>query len=850
MKNLCLLLFFVVFSSAIIAQNTGKSLWSEQSPAAIRNIKDGKVITVKEYSLFQLNVNDFRVLAAEFPHENSVQNGAAAPYILELPAPDGSFWKFAVVESPVMEDGLAEQYPMIKTYYGQGIENNVSVIRFDVTPQGFHAQVLSPEGSWYIDPYAMSTTEYYMSYFKKNLLVSAEKSAAATCAVEIDPDIAEEITFLREQFDWVASGEQLRTYRTAIAATGEYTTFHGGTVELGLAAIVTALNRVTGIYELEVAVRMILIANNNLIVYTNASTDPYTNNNGSTMLTQNVNNLNTVIGNANFDVGHVFSTGGGGIAGLGVICGNSKARGVTGLPSPIGDPFYVDYVAHEMGHQFGGNHTFNGSSGSCSGGNRNASTAYEPGSGTTIMAYAGICSGQNTQNFSDPYFHGLSLDEIIAFTTAGGGNNCPVTTATNNLAPVVSVPAGGFTIPKSTPFALTGSATDGNNDTLSYCWEQFDLGAAGSPNAPVGNAPIFRSFNPVMTPTRYFPKLSNVINNTQIMGEILPSYARTLTFRLTARDNKALAGGTGKATIQFSVTDAAGPFLVTFPNTAMSLDGSTTQTITWDVANTSASPVNCQNVKISLSTDGGLTFPTVILASTPNDGAEQITLPNLPTTTARIKIEAVGNIFYDMSNANFTIVDNPVPVEMVSFKANTSGNIVTLEWTTATEVNNAGFAVERSEDNISFSKVGFVQGKGTTQEYQNYFYSDNVSGAGKYYYRLRQTDFDGTEDISVVVEAEISTPDEYVLAQNYPNPFNPSTTISFALPQSSAIILTLYNAAGETVREIAKGQYEAGYHSLVVNASDLSSGVYTYSMKASSSDGKVFSSVKKLVLMK
>ncbi len=850
MKIFRLVLVSVFFTFQLFATPTGNTLWKAANNIDVKNIQGQKYIAPAQFGLYRLNLNEFRTLSLSFPHELNVQNGVAAPYIIELPAPDGTFWKFSVVESPVMEGSLAERFPMIKTYYGQGIVNNVSVLRFDVTPQGFHAQVLSPEGNWYIDPYSMSTTEFYMSYFKRDLRVTPERMSEATCTVEIDPDIAEEITFLRTHFDWVASGEQLRTYRTAIAATGEYTTFHGGTVQLGLAAIVTALNRVTGIYELEVSVRMVLIANNDLIVYTNASTDPYTNNNGSTMLTQNVNNLNTVIGNANFDVGHVFSTGGGGIAGLGVICGSSKARGVTGLPSPIGDPFYVDYVAHEMGHQFGGNHTFNGSSGSCSGGNRNGSTAYEPGSGTTIMAYAGICSGQNTQNFSDPYFHGLSLDEIIAFTTQGGGNNCPVTTPTNNLAPVVSVPTGGFTIPKSTPFALTGSATDGNNDTLTYCWEQFDLGPAGAPNSPSGNAPIFRSFKPVTTPTRYFPKIQDVISNTQIMGEILPSYARNLTFRLTARDNKALAGGTGKATVQFSVSDAAGPFLVTFPNTAMSLDGGTTQTIQWDVANTNASPVNCANVKILLSTDGGLTFPTVILASTPNDGAEQITLPNLPTTAARIKIEAVGNIFYDMSNANFTIVDNPVPVELVSFKANTSANAVTLEWTTATEVNNAGFSIERSSDNISFASVGFVEGRGTTQEIHQYSFTDRVAGSGTYYYRLRQKDYDGSEETSVTIQAGITAPEEFVLAQNYPNPFNPSTTISFALPKASSVTVSLYNAAGELVRVIANGEYEAGYHALMLNAADLASGVYTYSMKASGTDGKVFSSVKKLVLMK
>lgn len=618
-----------------------------------------------------VRVTEYRGVALDLPEMTRrlsrapMERTAGALEVVTLPMPDGTYQRFAAFEVRIMEAGLAERYPEIRTYRGQGLDDPAASCALDVNPRGFHAQVLSPAGRVFVEPAARGSAAY-VSYFTRD----AVPVQPFRCLY--DPDhrgLAEE--WQARPAALAASGANLRTYRLALACTVEYSVAVAGaspTKPAVLAEMVTAMNRINQVYEQEVAIRMTLIANNDAIIYV-ANPDPYTNNNGSTMLGQNQSNVDSVIGSGNYDIGHVFSTGGGGVAYLGVVCeAGWKAGGVTGLGNPTGDAFWIDFVAHEMGHQWGGDHTFNGTTGACGGGNREATSAYEPGSGSTIMAYAGICGAENLQPNSDPYFHSRSFDQIVSYSTVGGGTACGTSTATGNGAPTVNAGAS-YTIPMQTPFTLTGSATDPNGDALTYCWEEYDLGTAGPPNTDAAAArPIFRSFDPVSSGSRTFPRLTNILNNSTTIGESMSQRNRTMTFRLTARDNRAAGGGVNYASTTVAVTTAAGPFTVTAPTTGAVWNGGTPATVTWNVAGTTAAPVSCANVSILLSVDGGNSFPTTLAASTPNDGTETITVPTGNTSAAaRVRVACVGNIFFDISNPNFTI--NPTPVELQGFQA-------------------------------------------------------------------------------------------------------------------------------------------------------------------------------------
>ncbi|MFN4027389.1 MAG: reprolysin-like metallopeptidase [Flavobacterium sp.] len=684
MKHKLLTVALLTFSSIAFSQ-TGKSLWNTTTKKSDMIPLESRMI-LPEKNLFTLNLDQLRTVLANAPQRFSEarSNGIT----LSIPNENGVLESFRVYENSVLDPALAARYPEIKSYIGIGIDNPTATSYFSVSPLGFKAMTLSADkAAVFIEPISQDLTTY--TVYRKSDKVRSLNAFECSVIDEVAPQVDQ--STLRPNAD----DSTLRTFRLAMSCTGEYTAYFGGTKALALAAINNSITRCNGVFEKDFGVRMVIIANTDLVIYTSASTDPYAAASSmSQWNSQLQSTLTSVIGEANYDVGHLFgATGGGGNAGcIGCVCVNgSKGSGYTspadGIPS--GDNFDIDYVAHELGHQFGANHTFSMS-------NEGTGANMEPGSGSTIMGYAGITS-QDVQPHSDAYFHAISIQQVTNNIKA---KTCQTNTATGNAVPTAN--AGlDYTIPKSTPFMLTGSGTDANGDALTYNWEQFDnaastaTGASSAASATRTSGPTFRSYNSSTSPVRYFPRLQSVLAGatttagTEITVEALPSVARTMNFRLTVRDNRAGGSANNSDDMIVTVNGTAGPFTVSAPNTAVTYAGNSSQTVTWNVAGTTANGVNCANVDILLSTDGGLTYPYTLVAATPNDGTQAVTIPNLAGTTNRIMVKGTNHIFFDVSNANFTITnsapDTTAPTAATLSASGTTTTSTNLSWSGATD---------------------------------------------------------------------------------------------------------------------------------------------------------------------
>ncbi|NOT59757.1 MAG: hypothetical protein HOP19_05975 [Acidobacteria bacterium] len=586
---------------------------------------------------------------------------------LHLPLPTGDYLNFRLEESSVLDPSLAARFPEIKSYRGVATDDPTITMRADWTPLGFHALVLTAQRTYSIHAVKQGGTDEYVSYDAGETLKATEDSLQC---LTVDDRSAQSEPVPQRLNQLAMVGPTRRHYRLAWAATTEYcATYGGGTVSGTLASLNTRLNSINAIYERDLNIRMTLVDNMN-ILYAGVS-DPFTNGNPSAMLNEVRPVLYSVVGVANYDIGHVIGTGGAGVAYVERVCSSSgtaplKGGGVSCIGGDLNSATMLNLIVHEMGHQFGAPHSFNGTTGNCGGGNRSSDSAVEPGSGVSVMSYAGLCGNDDVASSSNLRFHAWSTAQIINNTTGGTGSTCGTGVSTGNQSPVVNA-GSDYTIPRGTPFQLTGTGSDADGDAVTYSWEQVDIGGSFS-NPPYADQsdgstrPLFRSYAPMTTPVRVVPALTYILNNANTppdyvnglrSAEVLPTFNRTLTFRLLARDQR---GGVTDDEARLTVGAAAGPFLVTAPNVATTWTGGTQQPVAWSVNGTNAPPINCANVRILLSTDGGLTFPVVINANTPNDGSETIVVPaGYNTTTARLRVEAVGNIFFDISDTNFTL---------------------------------------------------------------------------------------------------------------------------------------------------------------------------------------------------
>ncbi|HJQ25162.1 MAG TPA: C25 family cysteine peptidase, partial [Blastocatellia bacterium] len=651
-------------------------LWQDISLSSLQNhIAEGVPASARA---LRLNADALAAVLKVAPMEFTA-GAAESRAVLVVPMPDGKSERFRLVESPIMQPGLLKQFPEIKSYSGQGIDNPRMTMRCDYSPRGFNTLVLSEDRAVSVHPARWDDVTTYVSYYGQDFKGDNAKSF---CGVDAAEELKAERWARASQLTTVpaASGATLRQYRLAIAVTQEFynqPSLGGGTLEKAVAALNTWLNAVDAVYEREFSERMILVDNTSIIF--TQEPDGLTNGDKNTEIDQVKVILQNQVGLANYDVGHLLSyvAGGGGLAGVGVVCSsdNSKGRGVTEVGGPNANFDGVHVFSHELGHQHGATHSWNGCTGSAD--QRANATAYEVGSGFTIMSYGGVCTTDNIVPFrstTELRFHVGSYEQVNNYIAT---TSCAATSSTGNHPPTVD--AGiSYTIPKQTPFILTASASDADAadvPNLTYCWEELDSGGSAYGNPPYDDSgdpatttrPIFRAYSPTTSPSRVFPALTYILNYANDPpdtigspavrpGEELPRIGRTLNFRVTARDNRSGGGGVSNDAMVVTVDGNSGPFLVTAPNTAVTWTGGSTQTVTWSVNNTNNAPINCANVKLTLSTDGGNTFPITLAASTANDGSESISVPNgIQTSMARIKVEAIGNIFFDINDASLTI---------------------------------------------------------------------------------------------------------------------------------------------------------------------------------------------------
>ena len=831
MKKTLLSLFALLCFTLIFGQKD--NLWTPAKNLTNKEIKANKR-AISTPTLFNLDVDKLKQIISESPRKTTKLSKSAVT--VSFPISESEFQNFSIYKTSNFSPELEAAHPEIATYYGESIDGKSAKIYFSISPLGLSSmQLRLGKEAVFVEPYDNNNSTYVV-YKKSDKGISKNKFECATSAKSSTDGL---------KMGRILSADDglLRTYRLALSCTGEYTQYFGGTKALALAAMNNTMTRVNGVFENDFAIRLVLIPEQENIIFTSASSDPYSNATAGADGAWNTELMNVLhgntygIGDSKFDIGHLFgASGGGGNAGcIGCVCNNSttydateqwywyKGQGFTSPADnvPSGDSFDIDYVAHEIGHQFGGNHTFTDSE-------EYTIAQVEPGSGSTIMGYAGITT-EDVQAHSDPYFHAVSIQQITEYVKSTSGS-CSVNTPTGNNAPTANAGAD-FTIPKSTPFMLTGSASDSNGDALTYTWEQMDVqnSTISNPSATKTTGPAFRSYSPTTSPVRYFPKMSSVLNGAtttaglELNVEVLPSVSRTLKFRFTARDNKANGAGNAYDDMVVTVNSSYGPLTVTSQNAAgISYPQGSSQNVTWNVANTNTL---APNVDILLSTDGGNTWSTLI-TGTSNDGSQSVTIPSVTSNTCRFMVKASGNVFFNVNTANFSITapDTEVPTAPTLSANNTTSTKTTLSWTGATD--NVAVA------SYDIYKDGTLVANSTTSPYT----VTGLSASTSYVFTVKAKD--ASNNISVSSNAVTVT----TLAPDTEAPTAPSLSASGTTNVSTTLAFTgATDNIGVTAYEIYKdGALIATVNNSPYTVTGLSaSTTYIFTVKAKDDAGNV-----------
>jgi hypothetical protein len=589
--------------------------------------------------------------------QNFLQNALDANnHQVSLPLANNRFISVQFISENILPESLSSKFPSIKSY--RVIPNKELISgRLSLSEHDFHGMLQMRNGETiFIDPLEAGRN-LYVSY-KKSDQKRDNKQIFSCGAKPSENNLSMDITASRAESSY-KEAKSLVTYKVAIAATGEYTAKHGGTVKGALSAINTTLNRINQVFERDLGIHLKLVENNDLLIHTNADSDPYFADSQVGLVIQNQDYIDQIIGNDNYDIGHLFTAKGGGLAAIGSVCDSyDKGKGISGISNPYNDAFNLDFVAHEMGHQLGATHTFNGTQGLCGGDSRNAISAFEPGSGSTIMSYAGYCGLDNLQAHTDAMFHIGSIRQIQSYISNGQGSRCGVHQSTQNQAPKTSA-GKNYIIPARTPFTLKGTGTDSDGDRLVYSWQQVDAGKASEDKNDTGDNALFRVYMPSTNSHRVFPAQKDIVDHSHTDGETLPSHERTLTFSLVTQDGFN-PSQSDEMTVHIKRTGSR--FALNLPHAQYTTGIS--YKLEWNVANTDQAPINCQNVDISLSSDGGYHFEQKLANNVANIGESWITIPaDSPLTSkGRFKINCSDNIFFAISYRNFLITNQINPI--------------------------------------------------------------------------------------------------------------------------------------------------------------------------------------------